>query len=80
MAYTIAKSTGGRMAISDGTLTEYHPYSTIGKMYTDGDDIIIQLFGVGDKATSFRTIYTNITSPAGATAQLKLDAIEALLL
>lgn len=65
MAYTIAKVTNAHiMSISDGTNTEYHPYGTIGKMYSNADDVIMQLFGVGDKSSTFRVSFNSITTPA----------------
>lgn len=80
MGYTIAKVASAHiMSISDGTNIEYYPYGNIGKIYSNGDDVIVQLFGAGDKATAFRQPYTNIDSPAGASAQAKATAIASLL-
>jgi hypothetical protein len=81
MGYTIAKVTNAHiMSISDGTNTEYHSYHTLSKIYSNGDDVIIQIFGPGEKATSFRQVYTNIDAPSAASAQLTVDAIAALLI
>ena len=79
MAYTIAKVTNAHiMSIGDGTRTDYHGYGTIEKIYAKGDDVII-VMDVAGKETVFRHPYTDITSPAGANAQAKVDAIAALL-
>jgi hypothetical protein len=65
MAYTIARVANTEIiSISDGTKIEYHPYDSFGKMYANGDDVILQMRNAG-AVSSFREVFSNITTPAG---------------
>ena len=76
MAVTVTKTTNCRFAIADGTLTNYFP-ADFCAVRTIGDNVLIEVLGRSARKI-LDVIHTDITSPAGASAQAKATAIEAL--
>ena len=64
MAVTIGISTGERVSLTDAKQTSYYNLSSLIKLKTDGDVVVLEFFTGGDKLVVSRFLYTDITSPA----------------
>lgn len=77
MAFTITKTTNGSLKIDDTVIQKYVNRAFVIQIYPRGDDVIISWYG-GDRLITFVQDFNDIAAPAGASAQAKCDAIEAL--
>ena len=65
MAITIAKSTGGRVSLTDAKLTSYSSLASLITIRPDLDDVVLEFYAGGDKLRVFRYDFEDIDSPAG---------------
>jgi hypothetical protein len=77
----IALSAGGRVKITDAVGSNYYSIASVAGIRPDvaKDEVIIEFFAGGDKLRALRLNNDDITSPAGANAQARCDALDALL-